>query len=96
MIRQLNLNSRQLGELTDVYSATTDYGRLKELADQLQFDGITAEELKEVRKVLYCITEYRESGITTLYELGETPEKLKAARARDIYAEWCTDYNASP
>ena len=95
MIRQLNLNSQQLGELTEVYSATTDYGRLKELAGQLQLDDITADELKEVRRVLYCIIEYKESGITTLYELGETPEKLKAAKTRDLYAEWCTDYNAN-
>ncbi len=95
MIRQLKLNSRQLGELTEVYSATTDYERLKELAGQLQFDGIMGEDLKELRKALYCITEYKESGTTTLYELGETPEKLKAAKTRDLYAEWCTDYNAS-
>lgn len=95
MIRQLKLNSRQLGELTEVYSATTDYEQLKELAGQLQFDDITPENLKEVRKALYCITEYKESGITTLYELGETPEKLKAARTKDLYAEWCTDYNAN-
>ena len=95
MIRQLKLDSHQLGEVAELYSATTDYEQLKGLAGQLQFDGITGENLKEVRKALYCITEYKESGITTLYELGETPEKLKAAKTRGIYAEWCTDYNAN-
>ena len=93
IIRHLELNSKQLAGLSQAYSETnTD--RLKKLVDEIHFENIPPEKLKHIRETLYSISEDKESGVTTLYEVGETPKKLKAAKSRDLYAELCENYNA--
>lgn len=89
MIRQLRLDSQQLGEIAQLYSETDNYKQLRGSVDQLQFEGITEEKLKELRKILCCVTEYKESGIVTHYQFCRDAAGNKQARDKGhLYDNW--------